>query len=227
MSKKSQVVSGFGFAMQLGATMDEIRRRYGVTEEEFHVLGTPQGLPHLEKMIRGLKSPVKVEWLSEYLRQLYVGETILFDATDGTRTIAQAEDVFQWGIDSDFKNWDLNRRSIATPVIAVSVHEQIKDGIFKNIYGCNYPVLNKFCLTQHQIINFCVKHKDKLRQDGYGTFFLFKQDDDLPADENNLFVADVRVRSGGRLYAYVFHFSHGRGWAAECQRRFVIPQLTL
>lgn len=57
MSKKSQVVSGFGFAMQLGAMMDEIRRTLGVSEEEFHVLGTPEGRPHLEKMIAGLKAP--------------------------------------------------------------------------------------------------------------------------------------------------------------------------
>ncbi|MEK9151447.1 MAG: hypothetical protein AAB547_02345 [Patescibacteria group bacterium] len=55
MSKKSQVVSGFGFAMQIGATMDEIRRAHGVSEEEFHVLATAKGRPHLERMIKGLK----------------------------------------------------------------------------------------------------------------------------------------------------------------------------
>ncbi|MFZ2299678.1 MAG: hypothetical protein WAW00_00915 [Candidatus Moraniibacteriota bacterium] len=41
--------------MQIGATMDEIRRAQGVSEEEFHVLATARGRPHLEKMIGGLK----------------------------------------------------------------------------------------------------------------------------------------------------------------------------
>lgn len=58
MSRKSasSVVSGFGFAMQIGAKMDEIRRRFGVTEEQFHVLATPSGEIHLEEMICGLSS---------------------------------------------------------------------------------------------------------------------------------------------------------------------------
>ncbi|MGB2791745.1 MAG: hypothetical protein WBC29_04310, partial [Candidatus Moraniibacteriota bacterium] len=58
MSKKSAsaVVSGFGFAMQLGSMMDRLRQELGVTEEQFHVLGTPSGEIHLERMIRGLSS---------------------------------------------------------------------------------------------------------------------------------------------------------------------------
>lgn len=57
MSKKTELVRGFGLAMSIGAAMDEIRRALGVSEEEFHVLGTPEGRPHLERMIAGLKVP--------------------------------------------------------------------------------------------------------------------------------------------------------------------------
>lgn len=58
MSKKSELVRGFGLAMSIGAALDEIRRAQGVSEEEFHILGTSEGHPHLEKMIIGLKKPV-------------------------------------------------------------------------------------------------------------------------------------------------------------------------
>lgn len=56
MSKKSAVVSGFGFAMQIGAAMDELRREHGVSEEEFHVLATAKGRPYLAKMIMSLSA---------------------------------------------------------------------------------------------------------------------------------------------------------------------------
>lgn len=56
MSKKSAIVSGFGFAMQIGAMMDELRRELGVSEEEFHVLATAKGRPYLAKMIKELSA---------------------------------------------------------------------------------------------------------------------------------------------------------------------------
>ena len=34
--------------------------------------------------------------------------------------------------------------------------------------------LNKLCLTQHQIVEFCVKNQKYLREDDWAIFFLFK-----------------------------------------------------
>jgi hypothetical protein len=208
------------------------QERLGVILDIVNKIGGENGVvwkKHLAKALReGVSLPIEtVELLSEYLRQLYVDEMILLDPTDGTRTIAQATDVFEGGIDADFVNWSLDKSSCSTIATSVRVYEHIKDGTFKAIYGTNYPVLDKMVFTQHQIIDFCVKHKDKLRQDGYGTFFLFKKDDDFPANENNLFVAYVGVYSGGRLGANVHRFSDDYGWDAESQPRFVIPQLFL
>lgn len=222
MNKKSAVVSGFSFAMQLGSMMDEIRRELGVSEEEFHVLGTTEGRTHLELMIAGLKvSVTEVPQPKTYLRQLYVGKKTIIDPTDGTETIAQAETVFTWGIDSDFKNWGLDVPAQATEATEATVHEMTTDGAFKEIYGSlgrTPEELKKLCLTQAQIIGFCSKHRDKLRQEGYGMFFLFEHD-------GKLFVANVNVRSGGRLSVFVLHFSRGDVWNAECRHRFVFPQL--
>lgn len=167
-----------------------------------------------------------------YLRQLFVGETILLNPTDGTRTITQAEEVFPRGIARDFVNWDIGVPAQPTGPMPVGVHEMVKDGTFRQIYASLDCPLHSLCLTQHQITDFCVKHRDKLRGDGYGTFFLLKKEgepDDQDGDENNieanLFVAYVDLDSDGRLSADVRRFSYGHVWSAECRRRFALPQL--
>lgn len=79
MSRKSAIVSGFGIAMQLGVTMDELRRECGVTEDEFYVLATPDGRPHLKRMIAGLKTPVEISKEVVYLKRLFADERIVLD----------------------------------------------------------------------------------------------------------------------------------------------------
>jgi len=218
MGKKSELVRGYGLAMSIGAMMDEIRRAQNVTEDEFHVLGTPEGRPHLEKMIMGLKASAPEIPKPVYLRQLYVGEEITLDPADGSRTIAQASDVFDGYIDPNFTNWNLDAPAQPTEPMNVRVGEMIADGTFGKIYGSLGHSYDRLCHTQHQVVNFCAKHKDKLRQDGYGTFFLFKRGDEF-------FVAVVRVSSDGPLNAGVRRFSLGHVWNAGCRRRFVLPQL--
>lgn len=222
MSKKSELVRGFGLAMSIGAAMDEIRRALGVSEDEFHVLGTPEGRPHLERMIAGLKEPAETPKPTVYLRQLYVGERILLDPTDGTQTIARAKEISTGGIDPDFMNWNLDVPAQATEAMEVGVHEMIVDGSFTEIYGSVDHTLDRLCLTQAQIIGFCVKHRDKLRRDGcrraHGAFFLFKVG-------NKYFVVLVDVNSDGRLLVNVRHLSFDFVWSAEYRRRFVLPQL--
>jgi len=153
-----------------------------------------------------------------YLRKLYASEKIVIDPTDGTRTIAQAGDVFAWGIDGDFRKWNLDVLAQATVPMEVGVHELIMDGAFENVYGSLGQPLDRLCLTQAQIIGFCMGYKDKLHQGGYRTFFLFKVGGEF-------FVANVCVSSDGRLDANVRRFSGVDVWCAEYRHRFVSPQL--
>jgi hypothetical protein len=170
----------------------------------------------LKKVLAGALCPPQVEEPKVYLQQLYVGEKIIIGPTDGTEMIAQAKDVFSYGVDADFKNWSLDVPTRPTEKAEVVVHELVKDGSFKEIYGRSAAEL---CLTQAQIIGFCRKHKDKLRQDGrHGTFFLFERD-------GKFFVAAVFVVSDGCLDAKVHRFSSGDVWSAEYRHRFVLPQL--
>lgn len=213
--------SSAGQIAGLVTEMLRIRDKLGITPDEFHVLFTQDGEAHLENMISGLKTkaPAIETPKPVYLRRLYAEEDIVLIPTNGTKTIAQAQNVFTWGIDSDFTNWNLHVPAEPTGIAKVSVHEMFEqDGTFAEIYGSLGRPLDQLCLTQHQGIDFCVKHKDRLRQEGYATFFLFKVG-------AKYFVARVIVVSDGGLRVGVSHFSSGSVWSARYRYRFVLPQL--
>ena len=159
-------------------------------------------------------NPIPVQ--KKYLKLL---ETVSLPACNGSRHIAQAEDVFKYYIDSDFKNWNLDNVSATTPQTNVSVHEMIKDATFVQMFGCLGPDLDKLCLSQHQIVEFCQMHPARLREEGYATFFLFKEGDQF-------YVADVHVYADG-LRVRVDRLERGIVWFGECRRRLVVPQLTV
>jgi len=156
---------------------------------------------------------------SDILRLLSGSEVIIIAPCDGKKTLAQTKDVFKSGIDSDFKNWKLDKQGLATEETSVQVYELARDVTFAQMFGSLGADLDKLCLTQHQIKAFCEQHSSWLRTDGYGTFFLFKEDEQF-------FVARVYVNSVG-LDVYVDRFGRGLVWDAGCARRVVVPQLTI
>lgn len=157
---------------------------------------------------------------TDRLKLISGAETLTLGPTDGNEIIAEAGDLFKGYLDSDFVNWNTNVKGNPTEAQNVQVHEMTKDGTFEQIYGGLGTDLNALCLTQAQIIGFVKKHRKWLREDGYGTFFLFKVGDDF-------FVALVDVHSGGTLDASVFRFSRDFVWRAVYRLRFVVPQLAL
>jgi hypothetical protein len=60
MSKKSEVVRGFGFAMQIGAMIEAARQKLEVSDDDFHVLGTPEGQERIDRMVAGLKNTPQI-----------------------------------------------------------------------------------------------------------------------------------------------------------------------
>lgn len=140
--------------------------------------------------------------------------TIKIPALSGKKTIADSE-LFAYK-DSDFKK--LNKVGKKTKATNISVYEMDKDGTFTDIFGSLSNETDKLALTQEQILYFVENHKDKLRQDGWATFFLYKEGDDF-------FVAGVHLLSSGP-YVYQYPLSCGNVWGAEVRHRFVVPQLT-
>lgn len=152
-----------------------------------------------------------------YLKLLSGAETLMLDALDGKETLATAKETFPSGIDGNFKNWGTNKPGIATKETAVDVYELVKDGNFAQMFGSLGTDLDKLCLTQAQIKNFCKKHPQLLRQNGYATFFLFKVEDQF-------FVARVYVNSDG-LYVNVNRFVRDNVWGAGSSHRMVVPKM--
>lgn len=219
MSKKSQLVSGMKLATQVIAEIVRLAEEMGVSEERLHILGTLEGIPYLRRLVAALtEEPAVLQ--TEYLWQLFAGETISVGVTDGTRTIAKASDVFAAGIDSNFIRWELDVPSRPTKAARAVVCEMTNDGTFAEIFGSFKRSMDSLCWEQSQIVEFAKKHQDKFREDGYPTFFLFKV-------SGKLFVAGVHVLSGGCLGVGVCCFSDDRVWDASCRHRFAVPQLTV
>ena len=173
-----------------------------------------------------------------YLRDLYPNETIEFGPDNGTKMLANAKNIFKAGIDSDFVNWGLSKKRSPKDKIQARVCEMVEDGTFGQIFGFLFGAssdefqnfsefvkkyredLRRICVGQGQIEEFVVKHRDKLREDGWGTFFLFENE-----DVGEFFVARVSFGSGGGLGVVVRRFGHSYVWFAAYRRRLVTPWL--
>ncbi len=172
----------------------------------------------LKKTLAGAFCPPQIKKSNAYLLGFYFGEDIILDPTDGTKTIAQAKNVFAYEISTDFVNWSLDTPARPTERVEVVIHELVADGTFAGIYESLGRPLAELCFTQAQIICFCMKHKNKLRGDRRGTFFLFERDGEF-------FVARVGMNFDGRLNAFVLRFTEAHVWRAGYHHRFVLPQL--
>lgn len=151
------------------------------------------------------------------LKQLSGVDELVIGTTTGKRTLAKAKNTFRSGIDSDFKNLGTDKAGIAKAETKVSVYELVSHARFAEMFNSLSTDLDKLCLTQDQIIEFCTNQPSWLRQDGYGTFFLFKINDEF-------FVCIVLVNGDG-LYARVDRFERDVLWRAEYAHRVVVPQL--
>ena len=173
----------------------------------------------------GQKKTVSAKKAVTYTRSISDGHTIMLPANDGTRTITQASDVFAH-IDSDFKNWNLDGPSSSSVEMPVTVREMIENGDFKTIF-CELGNIARLCPTQGQIVDFARLHKEWLRTEGYGTFFLFRKGEEIPLSFKDVFVASVGVSSDGGLKVHVDQFLDDCVWNARGRHRLVVPQLTL
>jgi hypothetical protein len=157
---------------------------------------------------------------TSFLRLLSGAEALPLNACDDTRSLVQAMDVFSAFGSAETISWEgLNVSGVVTPATFVAVHEQVKDGTFRQLFGSLSSNLDKLCLSQGQITMFCQDHHKWLRQDGWATFFLFKEKD-------LFFVARVSVCSDG-LKVFVERFNGRESlWNAAFRIRVVSPQLT-
>lgn len=139
--------------------------------------------------------------------------------TKGNVTIADASDLFTGCIDPNFKKWGTDVAGTDTTEQAVDIHEMKKDGKYVQLFGSLSANHHSLCHSQGLIVEFCRTNRHLLRQDGYGTFFLFEVNGEV-------FVARVRV-DGGELSVHVHRFSLDRVWRAVDRHLVVVPQQTV
>lgn len=177
-----------------------------------------QWLAELKKFLRKENCWTGIVAIKDaYLKLISSGQALVIDACDGANVLADANDVFVY-IDPDLKNWKADQQGSTSGETFVEVYEmEKKDGTFSQMFGSLSPDLQKLCLTQDQIISFVKKHRQWLRTDGYGTFFLF-------VSNEQYFVADVFF-SDALLTVRVARFGRSFVWRAGAHRRVVVPQL--
>ena len=162
------------------------------------------------------------------LRLISGGQTLALKALDGDRLICKAETTFKSFLDEDFVKGGINKPGVATPETPVLVREIVSNSKFVDIFGSLPGTWNQKWVSQNQVIEFCEKLPDWLKQGGKATFFLIKKDENSAINENNpednLAVIRVRVLSDG-LRVYVYRLGHRGVWIGEYRHRVVSPQL--
>lgn len=194
----------------LGVALDIINRLAGKDGGDWYEklrLLLREGVGVAKEVVRDATSP----------HLLRGAEALSLRASDGTRTLAQAKDVFMFYIDPDFIHLGLDVPGVSTPTTCAQVYELLRDGgTFRQIFTSLSSDLDKLVMSQHQIITFCQEHRGWLRHYGSATFFVFKECGEL-------FVAFVNVRSAG-LSVGVDRFEEGSAFDAAGRGRLVVPQ---
>ena len=139
-------------------------------------------------------------------------KTIKLKATEPA-LISEASDVLTGYIDSDFKNYGLDKDTPAEEK-TVELYKMIENGIFKQIF--TQP--EKQWMTQGQVIEFVKNHKEDLKTSYGYTFFLLKKN-------GVFFVAFAYLDGHGRPGVYVRRFDYDFVWGPEFGSQFVVLQL--
>jgi len=218
MEKSSQNSPSFGHGLELSTIINKaianaVKKSKADSGRVQKLIGKP-GV--IFKFFEDLLAE-EIEQKLSILRLISGGEKIMIESSDGKATIANAKNTFKPYIDGNFNNWKLNTPGSATPEMLVDIYEIIQDANFSQIFNSLNSDLDKLVLTQAQIIGFCEKHPNWLRQEEYATLFLIKVNGEY-------FVVNVRVYSDG-LNICASRFEYDDVWNAKYLHRVVIPQI--
>ena len=107
---------------------------------------------------------------SVILRRLYEGESIIIVSCDGSETIVNDKDTFKAGRALGYENFGRGKPEWATENTVVEVYEVVQNAKFMQKFNnLKIKELDKLCFTQHQIIQFCKDHANRLSPRRYKT----------------------------------------------------------
>ena len=201
----------------------------GTDEDTKRILSDERLRNEIAGLILGITKVVTGPILFPLLRD----KPLSFDACGGTRTMANAKDVFTGWVDNDWKNYGLSNAGPATIATPARMYELSKNARFKEMFlSLSFP-LDAMCVTESQYIGFAEKYPHLLGE--YGTFMLVKKDWSKPAMQlidgvenfDNVFVARAYryFEYFDGLNVYVDRFEYAHDWDADGHHRVVVPQL--
>lgn len=219
MSKKKDVapiLSAMGVLTSIVTDLVKLVTKLGGTMETIYRLATPEGAETLEAVAKVIVNGFNKS-RNAFLKLISGTESLVIEALDGKAIIAEAKNVFKSYISSYFRNLILNNVGKATEEAKMAVYEMTANATFSQMFNSLADNLDQLVMSQSQIIRFCEKYPDWLRQDGYATFFLIKE-------SGAYFVVYVFVVDDG-LVVHVYHLEGARVWNAGYRLRLVTPQL--
>ncbi len=157
---------------------------------------------------------------TDYLLPI-VDTGLILPPTNGELNFLRAGRTFVSSLDNNYVNWGLNFSDKPTNKAPFMVYKLIKNGNFEQIYNSFALPLNELCMTQHQIITFCLTFPEKLVQEEYFNFFLSKKDG---VGHTEYFVTQIAILNE-RLANSVRLISLPHVWLKEYDLRFIVPQV--
>lgn len=167
---------------------------------------------------------VKLADITGCLKRILDNEDIVIGPTDGTKILACAKDVFSC-IKPNFISLDCGAAEEPTAETRVEVYQMIESATVQHIFGGFGQNLNRLCFTQAQVTRFTKDHKNLFCNEEHGTLFLFKTKAQKEKEQDEFFVAHVRLFSVGYFVADVLCFSSEIVRRAPDGYRVVVPEL--
>jgi len=163
---------------------------------------------------------------SNILKFISVGHNIVIPELFNSRTILGANDTFSsigYGFKELSKPLSILPRLIGptrTDVFEI-VQSAEPEEIFKSLL--KNQSIDRLCLSQHQVIDFCKTHRNWLAKDYLTNFFLIKNQEMEITSANNLSV--VAVNGTENLRICRFEFDYKSICSGMFPHRFIVPRI--
>lgn len=160
--------------------------------------------------------------LKEIVSLVKNGQELFVGPTDGTRTIFEATDLFQSGIEECFESCELNKPGEATEKTFVEIYRVNQVESLLKTFQAISSNFEELILGQGQIIDFCLNHQNLFLMKGVGTLFLTKKGRGYSA-------VLVFIKSNGLEVASYNPYSEKNiicEWISCENLRIIVPRLT-
>ena len=129
--------------------------------------------------------------------------TVVMEALNGKISMSIMKKIFKGGMEMSLQNYIQSKPNRATVETLLEVRELIENATLAKIFTKISCDLNKIAMSMAQIVCFCEKHSNFLREEGYATFFL--------------------TRIGNEFFV-IFVCQENRGLSAGMKRIDFLPQ---